>query len=224
MILKVFAELEAAFKRELRVKDETDSLTIDLKKREELIELVKSNEKLKELKFPILTFDNHVINDLNKEQTALICFYFDIIQVLKEKFVYKFFVSPQIARQCPYLVGAMPKASYLTSGFKIKLEHLSNNLEYTNENLNTEFRRVLRNPDVQVIKANYLPIWISYANLSLDELVYNNFKFAIFDYRLVVIPCRNVADQAFVMLIILALKELLKANNIQQKYFIFINF
>ena len=214
---EVFAELEKAVKRELRVSDEQTALSSDLGTRQKALELVLANPQIFPARFPVITHDNHVKTEFESEGRALICFESDVIQILKEKLpAGHFFVNAQIARQFPYLSGALiPRPSFLNSIFKIHLEHLSSNLEYTNEFLNAEFQKATKLAQIQVLKANYMPI-----SVSTDEIyenVYNNIKFAIFDNRLVLIPSRNVSDEALVMLLTLALRQLLKVNNPERK-------
>ncbi|RNA10302.1 hypothetical protein BpHYR1_043712, partial [Brachionus plicatilis] len=215
---QIFFTIEMILRNEDELKaDAIDSNCIDMDKRESIVALVQTKKSHLEAKYgplsiPIVTYDNHVYSrseiGLN---TLSVCFQSDFLKICIQKLPDFIFLNQLIFKQCPYLFGLI-NGEYLTKHIVLHLQHTNSNIEETNYFITQVFHQASGIPNVQVAKANYMPIRIQLKKYEHESsIAYNSIKFAIFKKEWVYIACNEYTGANLASILGSALKTLLRS-------------
>jgi hypothetical protein len=202
---------------------------MNLKERKIILNQVKNNfELMSGLSkivdhIPIITYEHHLLNihDLINNQNLLVCFQIDIIHELKASpdFCEYTFFDPRVAKFCPYTMGLV-NVNYMDDMVDVYLEHITNNIEYTNELLSTELKKITNFNHLEIIRSKYIALSVSLRNKIMEEsgktnkvVIFNNIKFGLFDKKWLVFSNSTNTLEEFSSLLFSAIKFLFKLSN-----------
>lgn len=188
-------------------------------KRELILSIVQSKKANLETKYgslsiPIVTYDNHLyLRHDSILNTFCVCFQSDFLKILLQKLPDIIFLNQLIFKECPYVLGLI-NGEYMTKHLVLNLQHSNSNIEETNYFITKIFCKASGIPNIQVAKANYMPLRIQLKRYEQESIiVHNSIKFAIFKKEWVYIACNDYTGVKLSGILTHALKSLLKILN-----------